>query len=38
MPPPRRANTEISEPPKPRPTSASTESFVLTPKIQVSSP
>ena len=27
MPPPRRAKTEISEPPKPRPISASTASF-----------
>ena len=33
MPPPRRAKTEISEPPKPRPTSASTASLRLTSKI-----
>ena len=38
MPPPRRANTEISEPPKPRPMSASTESFASTSKIHVSTP
>ena len=35
MPPPRRAKTEISEPPKPRPTSASTASLVSTSKIHV---
>ena len=29
MPPPRRAKTEISEPPKPRPTSASTASLLV---------
>ena len=38
MPPPRRAKTEISEPPKPRPTSASTASFLSTSKIQVRIP
>ena len=32
MPPPRRAKTEISEPPKPRPMSASTASLVSTSK------
>ena len=33
MPPPRRAKTEISEPPKPRPTSASTASLSCASKI-----
>ena len=35
MPPPSRANTEISEPPKPRPISASTAWRGLSPAIQV---
>ena len=38
MPPPRRANTEISEPPKPSPISASTALLVLSPAIQVRTP
>ena len=38
MPPPSRANTEISEPPKPRPTRALMASSWLTSKIQVSTP
>jgi hypothetical protein len=38
MPPPRRANTEISEPPNPRPISASTACFVSTPKMKVRTP
>ncbi len=38
MPPPRRANTEIREPPKPRPISASTAVCGLSLKIAVSAP
>ena len=38
MPPPSRAKTEISEPPKPRPMSASTASFWLWSKTVVSRP
>ena len=38
MPPPSRANTEISEPPKPSPISASTAVFGLSLKIDVSAP
>ena len=38
IPPPRRANTEISEPPKPSPTSASIACLGETPNAQVSSP
>ena len=38
MPPPSRAKTEISEPPKPRPISASTAVFGLSLKNDVSAP
>jgi hypothetical protein len=38
MPPPSRAKTEISEPPKPRPISASTAVFGESPKKAVRAP